>query len=139
MAKVNAFVVWKTETAKAILDSAPRRAPVLFGCRSMSKDHGAPTSDKTVANDSVEENRDGGRIQIFPQTKKPFRFCKRLWHEPPDLDYRYFEIHELLPKELKIIGGKDLEWGPVVMDDILEQRETSASLRQRESFLSTFK
>lgn len=43
-------------------------------------------------------------------TKKSFEFRKRLWHEPPDLDYRYLKIYKLVQEELKAMGGKDLEW-----------------------------
>lgn len=53
--------------------------------------------------------------------KKPFRFRKRLWHEPPegqDLieDYSCFEYYDAVQKEFRQEGGKDLEWRSTWLD-----------------------
>lgn len=42
--------------------------------------------------------------------KKTFEFRKRLWHEPPELDYSGFESYDVIQRQFKEMGGKDFEW-----------------------------
>lgn len=69
----------------------------------------AATEDRAVSA-VVNEGR--------PRQKKPFEFRERLWNVPPEDrdvggalydDYRDFEYYDMVQKEFKLVGGKDLQ------------------------------
>lgn len=56
VAKLIAFIILKIAAAKSVVETAIRHASTLFMRKHMPKDETVPVaSDKTAANDSVEE------------------------------------------------------------------------------------
>ena len=53
--------------------------------------------------------------------KKPFAFRPRLSHEPPELDYAWFECYDAVQKEFKTLFGPDLAWKTEWLDDLIEE------------------
>lgn len=87
----------------------------------VSKDEATPATDGKIVVDGLEKNLNETIGKSSQTTKKPLEFRKRLWHKPYQLDHSFLDDHALLQKDLKVIGGEELQWGMAYVHHFTER------------------